>query len=75
MKSIRTNNDIEGWHLGLNRRAAGKSQLPLYLLVSYTVRPVPSDVNSNQARFREEVTAHTAKEVPEPPDEDLCLMG
>ena len=34
MKSIRTNNDIEGWHLGLNRRAAGKSQLPLYLLIS-----------------------------------------
>ena len=34
MKSVRTNNDIEGWHLGLNRRAAGKSQLPLYLLVS-----------------------------------------
>ena len=30
----RTNNDIEGWHLGLNRRAAGKSQLPLYLLIS-----------------------------------------
>ena len=34
MKSIRTNNDIEGWHLGLNRRASGKSQLPLYLLIS-----------------------------------------
>ena len=34
MKSIRTNNDIEGWHLGLNRRASGKSQLPLYLLIT-----------------------------------------
>lgn len=34
MKAIRTNNDIEGWHLGLNRRASGKSQLPLYLLVN-----------------------------------------
>ena len=33
MKAIRTNNDIEGWHLGLNRRASGKSQLPFYLLV------------------------------------------
>ena len=32
--SIMTNNGIEGWHLGLNRRAAGKSQLPLYLLIS-----------------------------------------
>ena len=34
MKSIRMNYDIEGWHLGLNRRAAGKLQLPLYLLIS-----------------------------------------
>ncbi|RMX51819.1 hypothetical protein pdam_00021961, partial [Pocillopora damicornis] len=33
MKSVRTNNDIDGWHLGLNRRASGKSQLPLYLLI------------------------------------------
>lgn len=33
MKAILTNNDIEGWHLGLNRRAWGKSQLPFYLLV------------------------------------------
>ena len=33
MKAILTNNDIEGWHLGLNRRASGKSQLPFYLLV------------------------------------------
>lgn len=27
-KSIRVNNNIEGWHLGLNRRATRKSQLP-----------------------------------------------
>ena len=33
MKSVWTNNDIEGWHLGLNHRASGKSQLPLYLLI------------------------------------------
>ena len=33
MKSIRTNNDVEGWHLRLNRQASGKSQLPFYLLV------------------------------------------
>ena len=29
----RTNNDVEGWHHGLNRRASGRGQLPLYLLV------------------------------------------
>ena len=31
---VRTNNDIEGWHNGLNRRADGKAQLPLYLLIN-----------------------------------------
>ena len=33
MEPVRTNNDLEGWHNGLNRRAKGKSQLPLYLLI------------------------------------------
>ena len=32
-KAARTNNDIEGWHHGLNRRASGRGQLPLYLLI------------------------------------------
>ena len=32
-KAVRTNNDIEGWHHGLNRRASGRGQLPLYLLI------------------------------------------
>lgn len=30
---IRTNNDTEGWHNALNRRAGGHSGLPLYTLV------------------------------------------
>ena len=33
-RSVRTNNDIEGWHNALNRRAAGRCQLPLYLLIN-----------------------------------------
>ena len=33
MQAVRTNNDLEGWHNGLNRRAKGKSQLPLYVLI------------------------------------------
>lgn len=33
MQSIRTNNDLEGWHHGLNKRAAGRCGLPLYMLV------------------------------------------
>ena len=33
LEAVRTNNDLEGWHNGLNRRAKGKSQLPLYVLI------------------------------------------
>ena len=33
LQAVRTNNDVEGWHYGLNRRAQGKSQLPLYMLI------------------------------------------
>ena len=32
-QSVRTNNDTERWHHGLNRRAQGKSQIPFYLLI------------------------------------------
>lgn len=32
MKSIRTNNDVEGWHFWLNRHAA-KASLPMHLLI------------------------------------------
>ena len=31
--AIRTNNDSEGWHHSLNRRASGRGQLPMYLLI------------------------------------------
>ena len=34
-KSIRTNNDVEGWDNGLNRRASGRGQLPMYLLIKF----------------------------------------
>ena len=33
MLPIRTNNDIEGWHHSLNRRANNHVHLPFYLLV------------------------------------------
>ncbi len=32
-QAIRTNNDIEGWHNALNRRAGGQANLPMYLLI------------------------------------------
>ena len=34
MQSIRTNNDIEGWHHSLNRRAAGRCGLHFYMFVA-----------------------------------------
>ena len=33
MQPVRTNNDIEGWHNALNRRANGRSSLPFYVLI------------------------------------------
>ena len=33
MQSVRTNNDVKGWHHGLHTRAQGKSQLPMSLLI------------------------------------------
>ena len=33
LEAVRTNNDLEGWHNGLNQRAKGRSQLPLYILI------------------------------------------
>lgn len=34
-QAIRTNNDVEGFHKALNRRACGKVHLPFYLLVQF----------------------------------------
>ena len=28
------NNDVEGWHSGLNKRASGRAQMPLYMLIN-----------------------------------------
>ena len=33
LRSVRTNNDVEGWHHGLNLRCHGKTQLPFYVLI------------------------------------------
>ena len=37
-QAIRTNNDVEGWHNGLNRRAPGRNNIPLYLLIQLLKR-------------------------------------
>ena len=33
MMATRSNNDIEGWHNGLHRRASGRWNMPFYLLI------------------------------------------
>ena len=33
MMATRSNNDIEGWHKGLHRRASGRWNMPFYLLI------------------------------------------
>ena len=35
LQTIRTNNDVEGWHNGLNQCVQGKTQLPLYVLIQF----------------------------------------
>ena len=34
-KAVRTNNDLEGWHNGLNRRAGGRVHIPFYILIQH----------------------------------------
>ena len=34
-QAVRTNNNLEGWHNGLNRRAGGKVHIPFYILVQH----------------------------------------
>ena len=33
LEAVRTTNDLEGWHNGLNRCAKGRLQLPLYIFI------------------------------------------
>ncbi|XP_015774488.1 PREDICTED: uncharacterized protein LOC107352690 [Acropora digitifera] len=33
MMAIRSNNDVEGWHNGVHRRAPGRWHMPFYLLI------------------------------------------
>lgn len=37
-EAVRTNNDVEGWHNSLNRRASGRCQMPFYLLINLLYR-------------------------------------
>ena len=34
-QAVRTNNDLEGWHNGFNRRAGGRVHIPFYILIQH----------------------------------------
>ena len=34
-QAVRTNNDLEGWHNGLNRRAGGRVHIPFYIQIQH----------------------------------------
>jgi len=34
-QAVRTNNDLKGWHNGLNRRAGGRVYIPFYILIQH----------------------------------------
>ena len=74
MKSVWTNNDIEGWHLGLNHRASGKSQLPLYLLIRLLHHEAFGHPFRSGLCPRRSYGAFR-KKVPRPPNQDLQPLG
>ena len=59
MMAAQTNNDIEGLHHALNRRAAGRWQMPFYLLIELLHREVK--LSALQIRLVSE--KNTAKEL------------
>lgn len=72
---IRTNNDIEGWHNALNRRADGQCRLQFYLLIELLHREARLTSKNNQACFRQEVEENTEKEVQATPPETIRRLG
>jgi len=61
MEAARTNNDLEGWHNGLKRRAKGRSQLPLYVLIQLLHKE--SSLVSLQIRLASDIVQENAEKV------------
>ena len=54
---VRTNNDIEGWHNALNRRAGGQCNLPLYYLIELLDREAELVGETTDIRAKERLLA------------------
>ena len=55
-KPIRTNNDLEGWHNTLNRRAGEQCGLPLYLVIELLDREAKLVSDHKLKRIQRSVT-------------------
>ena len=74
-QAIRTNNDFEGWHNGLNSRASGRNNLPFYLLMQFLKREAGLCAVHGQVSVREEVTMHPKEEIQETTGPSLRVVG
>ena len=72
-QAVRTNNDVEGWHNGLNRRASGRNNIPFYLLIaekrSWAV------CRASKVSVRQNVATHPKEEIQGTPSPSLRVVG
>ena len=80
--SFFTHNDIEGWHNGLNKRASGRVQMPLYMLVhllhkeaylvAYQIRLVSK---RKLTKLQKKITTQSKRKLQLNPSENIKLLG
>ena len=72
---IRTNNDLEGYHNALNRRAGGHQNLPFYMLVELLHREAWTQSNPNLSCLPKETQASSAHDISATPRKDHQYVG
>ena len=63
MIATRSNNDVEGWHHGLHRHAAGRQNLNLYLLIDLLHQEARLTTPRHPPGFREKTYKNAAENV------------
>ena len=74
MQSVRTNNDVEGWHHGLHSQAQGKSHLPIYLLIDL-LKKKPGYFIERPNGIRKKAPTSSAPPVPSNPSDSVLTVG